>query len=143
VNCHSRIDPLGFALEHFDSIGRWRETYRDGQAIDATGTLNDGTVISELDGLMRYLRKQRASFDRNLSAKLLGYALGRSEMVSDKPLLDRMVASLKKDSRFSTLVTQIATSPQFRFQRRPELEGEPPRRTAAVAQPGRSAPEGP
>jgi hypothetical protein len=143
VSCHSRIDPLGFALEHFDSIGRWRETYRDGQAIDATGTLNDGTVISELEGLIEYLRKQRYSFDRNLSAKLLGYALGRSEMVSDKPLLDQMVASLKKDSRFSTLVTQIASSPQFRFQRRPELEGEPLRRTAAVAQPGRSASEPP
>jgi uncharacterized protein DUF1592/uncharacterized protein DUF1588/uncharacterized protein DUF1587/uncharacterized protein DUF1585/uncharacterized protein DUF1595/cbb3-type cytochrome c oxidase subunit III len=143
VNCHSRIDPLGFALEHFDSIGRWRETYRDGQAIDATGTLSDGTVISELDGLFEYLRKQRSSFDRNLSAKLLGYALGRSEMVSDRPLLDQMVASLKKDSRFSTLVTHIVSSPQFRFQRRQELEGEPPERTAAVARPGRSAAEAP
>jgi hypothetical protein len=140
VNCHSRIDPLGFALEHFDSIGRWRETYRDGQAIDASGTLNDGTVISELDGLIEYLRKRRALFDRNLSAKLLGYALGRSEMVSDRPLLDQMVAGLKKDSRFSTLVTGIVSSPQFRFQRRPELEGEPPGRTAAAAQAGRMVP---
>jgi len=142
VSCHSRIDPLGFALEHFDSIGRWRETYRDGQAIDAAGTLNDGTVISELEGLMNYLRTHRSSFDRNLSAKLLGYALGRTEMVSDRPLLDQMVASLKKDSRFSTLVTRIVSSPQFRFQRRPELEGEPRIRTAAVAQPGRVALEG-
>ena len=48
VNCHSRIDPFGFALEHFDSIGRWRETYRDGQKIDAGGTLNDGTEIVEI-----------------------------------------------------------------------------------------------
>jgi hypothetical protein len=139
VNCHSRIDPLGFALEHFDSIGRWRETYRDGQAIDATGTLNDGTVISELEGLMEYLHKQRSSFDRNLSAKLLGYALGRSEMVSDKPLLDQMVASLKKDNRFSTLVTQIISSSQFRYQRRQEVEAEPPKKTAAFTTPGNSA----
>ena len=141
VNCHARIDPLGFALEHFDSIGRWRETYRDGQGIDATGTLNDGTVIAELDGLMEYLRKQRSLFDRNLSAKLLGYALGRSEMVSDRPLLDQMVASLKKDSRFSTLVTRIVSSPQFRFQRRPQLEAARPEQTAAVAQPGRGVHE--
>jgi len=140
VNCHSRIDPFGFALEHFDSIGRWRETYRDGQAIDASGTLNDGTVISELEGLMEYLRNHRSFFDRNLSAKLLGYALGRSEMVSDRPLLDQMVASLKKDNRFSTLVTRIVSSPQFRFQRRPQLEGEPPRRTLGVAQSARSGP---
>jgi hypothetical protein len=61
-------------------------------------------------------------------------------MVSDRPLLDQMVASLKKDSRFSTLVTQIVRSPQFRFQRRQEMEREPPARTAAVAQPGHMLP---
>jgi len=92
---------------------------------------------------MEYLRKQRSSFDRNLSAKLLGYALGRSAMVSDRPLLDQMVASLKKDNRFSALITRIVSSPQFRFQRRQEQEGEPPRRTAAVAQPHRGVAEVP
>jgi hypothetical protein len=88
---------------------------------------------------MEYLHKQRSSFDRNLSAKLLGYALGRSEMVSDKPLLDQMVASLKKDNRFSTLVTQIISSSQFRYQRRQEVEAEPPKKTAAFTTPGNSA----
>jgi hypothetical protein len=52
-----------------------------------------------------------------------------------------MVASLKKDNRFSTLVTRIVSSPQFRFQRRPQLEGEPPRRTLGVAQSARSGPD--
>ena len=117
VNCHSRIDPFGFALEHFDSIGRWRKTYRDGQKIDADGRLNDGTEIVEFEGLIEYLRKYEGSFNRTLCAKLLGYALGRAEMVSDKPLLDRMTAGLNTDNRFSTLVTQIVTSPQFRYRR--------------------------
>ena len=51
VNCHSRMDPLGFAMENFDPIGRWRQRYRDGQSIDATGTLNDGAHIDGYDGL--------------------------------------------------------------------------------------------
>lgn len=50
VNCHSRIDPLGFALENFDPIGRWRDKYRDGQQIETTGTLHDGAEISGLEG---------------------------------------------------------------------------------------------
>jgi hypothetical protein len=117
VNCHSRIDPFGFALEHFDSIGRWRDTYRDGQKIDASGTLNDGTEISQFEGLIEYLRKHEPAFHRTLCAKLLGYALGRAEMITDKPLLEQMAAGLKTDNRFSTLVKQVVTSPQFRYRR--------------------------
>ena len=122
VNCHSRIDPLGFALEHFDSIGRWRETYRDGQRIDASGKLSDGTEISEFDGLIQYLHQHEALFDRTLCAKLLGYALGRAELVSDRPLLDRMTDRLRNDPRFSTLVIEIVMSTQFRNQRAQESE---------------------
>lgn len=117
ANCHSRIDPLGFALEHFDSIGRWRDTYRDGQTIETTGIMNDGTEISELEGLLHYLQRNEALFARNLSAKLLGYALGRTELVSDRPLLEQMAAGVKSDDRFSNLILQIVTSRQFRNQR--------------------------
>ncbi len=116
ANCHARFDALGFALEHFDSLGRWRETYRDGQRIDASGTLNDGTEIAELDGLMRYLKTHEDQFQRTLCAKLLGYALGRAEMVSDRPLLKEMMEAGGK-ADFSSLVTKIVTSPQFRNQR--------------------------
>lgn len=129
VNCHSRIDPLGFALEHFDSLGRWREAYRDGQKIDASGTLNDGTEICEVEGLLKYLRDHQKEFERTLSAKLLGYALGRAEQISDGPLLQQMTANLQKDPRFSKLISQIVASPQFRFQR---SEIDPPKQSAAV-----------
>ena len=90
-NCHSRIDPLGFALEHYDPIGRWRDAYRDGQKIEASGTLNDGTTVSGPDGLRDYLRREKTQFHRTISVKLLGYALGRSELASDRPLIDVMV----------------------------------------------------
>lgn len=116
-NCHQRIDPLGFALEHFDPIGRWRTTYRDGQPIDATGVLSDGTEIAGLDGLRQYLRRRQIQFERTLCVKLLGYALGRAEMASDAPLIQQMLDDLRDDGRFSRLVVQIVTSRQFGYRR--------------------------
>jgi hypothetical protein len=132
VNCHARMDPLGFALEHFDSIGRWRETYRDGQQIDASGKLNDGTEISEFEGLNSYLSKNEGLFNRTLCAKLLGYALGRAEVASDRPLLDQMTTGLNTDNRFSTLVEQIVASQQFRYRRAPGSSAAESKRVATL-----------
>jgi hypothetical protein len=117
MNCHTRIDPLGFALEHYDSLGRWRETYRDGQAIDPSGTLSDGTTISGVDGLKNYLKTQAALVRRTLCAKLVGYAFGRNESLADAQLIDEMLSSLEGDSRFSSLVVRIVASRQFREHR--------------------------
>jgi len=117
INCHSRIDPLGFALEQFDSLGRWRDAYQGGQPIDTAGVLSDGTKIADLAGLRSYLQSQQPQFERNLSGKLLAYALGRTELASDQPLIDSMLADLKDDGRFSALVVRIVTSKQFRYRR--------------------------
>jgi hypothetical protein len=117
VNCHSRIDPLGFALEHYDPIGRWRDEYRDGQPIDSAGTLHDGTEIKGLGGLKEYLRREEPRFHRNLAVKLLGYALGRAEIVTDRPLIEQLTDDLKNGGRFSDLVVRIATSRQFGYRR--------------------------
>lgn len=117
INCHARIDPLGFALEQFDPLGRWRDTYRDGQPIVASGTLSDGTEIQGLDGLKSYLRRQQPQFERLLCGKLLGYALGRAELASDRPLIQQMQSDLTAKGRLSDLVIRIATSRQFRYRR--------------------------
>lgn len=117
TNCHERIDPLGFALEPFDPIGRWRNTYRDGQEIDPSGMFGDGTTISGPDGLRDYLRREKAQFHRTISVKLLGYALGRAELASDRPLINQMAEDLGDGCRFSDLVARIVTSEQFRNQR--------------------------
>lgn len=117
ANCHSRIDPLGFALEHFDSVGRWREHYRDGQAIDDAGILSDGSRIQGMNGLHTYLADNGETFLRNLTSKLLGYALGRAELISDQPLIDQISQDLNLDSPFSELVLRIVTSRQFRTKR--------------------------
>lgn len=117
ANCHSRIDPLGFALEHFDPIGRWRETYRDGQGIDDSGELSDGSHIKGINGLRRYLDQNATVFLKNLTTKLLGYALGRGELVSDQGFIDETASSLSLDSPFSELLLKIVNSPQFKLKR--------------------------
>lgn len=124
VNCHSRMDPLGFALENFDPVGRWRETYADGQKIETSGILNTGVEIPDLQGLLQYLQENERQVNRNLSAKLLGYALGRAEIISDRPLINQMVAGIRKDDRFSNLVVQVVTSPQFLNQRGRSMDAD-------------------
>ncbi|MDA1050497.1 MAG: DUF1592 domain-containing protein [Planctomycetota bacterium] len=116
-NCHSRIDPLGFALEQYDAIGRWREEYRDGQAIEVTGELSDGSVITGTDGLREYLRDHEPLFQRTLCSKLAGYAFGRRESISDVLLIEQMMADIQAGGRFSSLVERVVHSRQFRYRR--------------------------
>lgn len=116
-NCHERIDPLGFALESYDPLGRWRESYRDGQAIETSAKLSNGNEIDGPDGLRGYLREREGLFRRTLCRKLLGYALGRRESIHDVMLVERMLEDLQDDGRFGTLVERIVTSRQFRFRR--------------------------
>ena len=105
IGCHKRIDPFGFALEGFDAIGRARKA-------DTKTTLPDGTQVNGLADLRTYLlTKRHDDFLRQFSRKLLGYALGRSIQLSDKPLIETMV---KSDLRIGTLVDLIVHSPQFR-----------------------------
>lgn len=124
ANCHARIDPLGFALENYDTIGRWRDRYRDDQPIDTSGILSDGTEISGSSGLLDYLKAHEQQFHRTLSARLLGYALGRAELASDRPLLDEMAGELKLDGKFSDLMAKVVASKQFRYRRGSESSTE-------------------
>lgn len=108
MGCHKRIDPYGFALEGFDAIGRARKA-------DTKTVLPDGTAVDGLTDLRDYLlTKRRDDFTRQFCRKLLGYALGRSVQLSDKPLIEQM---MKSDLRFGTLVEMIVSSSQFRGMR--------------------------
>lgn len=115
ANCHSRIDALGFALEQFDPLGRWRDAYRDGNPIENSGELGNGVRISGDAGLLKYLATQQPLFHQTLCRKLLAYALGRREVIGDLSLLDEMAADLARDGRLSQLVERIVTSRQFRY----------------------------
>lgn len=112
--CHERIDPLGFALESYDPIGRFRPTDEAGGKIDDTGEMMDGTKFTGLPGLRDYLKKNEPQFLTQFTRKLLGYALGRQTLPSDKKLLQQMQASLKaNDGKFSAAVLEIVKSRQF------------------------------
>jgi Protein of unknown function (DUF1588)/Protein of unknown function (DUF1592)/Protein of unknown function (DUF1585) len=114
ANCHLKIDPLGFPLERFDAVGRVRDKYPDGQAIDVTGEFADKTTISGSDGLLKYLQGKDKQVMTTLSKKMLGYALGRTVLASDRPLLADMVAA-GPNTTFSDLAIKVVTSRQFRY----------------------------
>jgi len=113
ANCHARIDPLGFSLEHFDSTGRWRDKYPDGKPVEDSGVTADKVEIDGVKGLLDYLRSKDDQVRRTLSRKLIGYALGRTVQPSDTPLIDKMLAT-GADATFSQLVGEIVASRQFR-----------------------------
>ena len=113
--CHSKIDPLGFPFEHFDAVGRWREQYQDGKPILDSAKSGDGAEIAGIEGLLSYLKKNENQVLQNFSHKLLGYALGRTMLVSDLPLIDKM--SQNGEANFSKLIQEVVTSRQFRYRR--------------------------
>ena len=119
ASCHIRMDPLGFTMEHFDAIGRWRET--DGGAqIDSTITLA-GKTIDTPRAFREALLSSGDEFVRTVAEKLLTYALGRGVDASDAPAVRRIVRQLKQDDlRWSSLVNAIVTSNQFQMRRAPD-----------------------
>jgi mono/diheme cytochrome c family protein len=123
AGCHSRIDPLGFAFEHYDPIGRRRDKEASGRPVDTKAKLKDGTEIDGIDGLRQYLLTQKKEvFTRLFCQKLLGYALGRATTLSDTAAIDEMVAALEKnDGRISAAVVAIVRSPQFRLIRSQDM----------------------
>jgi len=114
--CHVRIDPFGFALEEFDSIGRRRSRDVNEHPINTKTKVQDGSQFEGIDGLRQYLlTKQRDAVLRQFCRKLLGYALGRGVQLSDAPLLTKMQQELERNNgRFSAAVETIIGSRQFR-----------------------------
>jgi hypothetical protein len=133
AGCHTRIDPLGFPFERYDAIGRLRNNYPDGKPVDDSSVASDKTPIAGIDGLLAYLKKQEPQVLKNLSHKLLGYALGRTILASDQPLVEKMVG-LGSQATFTELATEIVQSRQFRFRR------EMPETSRAPATPPSNAP---
>jgi hypothetical protein len=116
ASCHIRIDPLGYALEAYDAIGRRRDRDLGDRPIDTSSRLRDGTELDGLDGLRQYLvTTRRDAIIHQFCRKLLGYALGRGIQLSDRPLLEEIEQTLKKkDYRFSAALEAVVSSRQFR-----------------------------
>lgn len=113
--CHAVMDPLGFGLENYDVLGRWR-TQRNGRPIDSTGTLPDGTTFEGVEGLKKQLMQRKDLFVRQLTRKMLGFALARQLTREDDCVVETIAEKLAKDEyRAQTLVLEIVKSVPFRY----------------------------
>ena len=120
ASCHRVMDPLGFALENFDGIGRWRTTTAAGTPIDAAGELADGTPVDGPASLRTALLKRPESFVTTVTEKLLTYGLGRGVEYFDAPAVRRIVREAADDDyRWSALVAGIVRSVPFQMRRTP------------------------
>jgi hypothetical protein len=121
ASCHASMDPIGFALENYDGVGKWR-TEENGAPIDASGKLPDGTQFEGLVGLKKLLLASRGDqFVSNVSEKLLTYGLGRGLEAYDMPAV-RAIArdATRENHRISALILAVVKSTPFQMRRTPE-----------------------
>jgi hypothetical protein len=118
ANCHKVLDPIGFGLENFDAIGRWRDQDDSGGKIDATGELPGGDEFNTPAELKRIIASRKDDFCRTLAGKLLSYALGHQLEGYDEIVVDQLADAVAKDDyRMQTLVVGVVTSYPFTHRR--------------------------
>jgi mono/diheme cytochrome c family protein len=116
--CHSHMDPLGFALENYDAIGRWRTT-EGTLPIDSNGQLPDGTTFSGTRELKALLRSESPQFVRGFTEKMLTYSLGRGLETYDRPAVENIAGQIEANGdRFSVLIDGIVDSLPFQMRQR-------------------------
>jgi len=114
-SCHRIMDPLGFTLENFDAVGKWR-TEDGGVPVDASGVIVDGTKVVGVAGLREVVLRYSPQFVRVATEKLMTYALGRGVEPLDMPTIRSIVrGAAPANYRFSTLVLGIVGSDQFQM----------------------------
>ena len=118
ASCHAAMDPIGFALDNFDAVGRWRTVDASGVIIDGSGTLPDGSTFDGVAGLRDVLLRQPDRFARTITENLLAYALGRSLEHYDAPAVRAIAADAgRRDYRFSQFVLGVVNSMPFRMRK--------------------------
>jgi hypothetical protein len=119
ATCHSVMDPLGFALESFDEVGRWRTVDDSGAKIDDAGSWPGGVALNGFTGLRARLLDERQQFGRTVTRKLMSYALGRELEYYDEPAVRAIArAAAAEDYRWSSIITGIVESPGFLMRRK-------------------------
>jgi hypothetical protein len=119
ASCHQMMDPLGFALENFDGLGRWRDVNgADGTAIDSSGTLPDGTPFQGPAGLREVLMSKQEIFLETFTERLLTYGLGRGVEYYDMPAIRKITHdAAENDYRWSSIITGIVHSMPFQMRK--------------------------
>jgi hypothetical protein len=120
ARCHKEIDPLGFVLENYDPVGRWRSTYpsvgkkNKGMPIDASGVMPDGTKLKDVTDLKRFLVKHPEFVTKCISEKLLTYATGRSLNYREKKIIEEIaLENIKQGNGFRDLLLELISSEVF------------------------------
>ena len=117
AGCHQLMDPVGFSLENYDAVGRWR-TFEESKPIDVSGGLPDGSKFAGVSGLQQALLGRPEVFVGTLTEKLFTYALGRGVEYYDAPAVRRVVREARaNDYRFSSLLLGIVNSAPFQMRR--------------------------
>ena len=125
ATCHQRMDPLGFGLENFDAIGRWRSEV-GGEPIDANGVLTTGEKFQGPAELKKILLAKKETFIRNVTERMLAYALGRGLEFHDRPAVKQIMTALaQQDYQSSTLILEIVKSYPFQYRRGNQTETKP------------------
>jgi len=115
ASCHARMDPIGFAMENFDAVGRWRDT-DGGNTIDASGVFPDGVKFEGMSGLKRVLLDHPDQFVDTVAGKLLMYGVGRNLQYYDAPSVRDIVRDAAKDNyTFASLILGIVKSTPFQM----------------------------
>ena len=115
--CHAAMDPLGFSLENYDAVGKWRDRFA-GEMIDASGLLPDGGAFDGRGGLQALLLERPADFVGTVTEKLMTYALGRGVEYYDMPAIRSIVRDAEADDyRWSSLILGVAASAPFQMRR--------------------------
>ncbi len=113
ASCHQRMDPLGFSLENFDAVGKWR-VEADAVPVDASAAMPDGKKFTGVDGLRSYLTDNKEEFVRTLSGKLLAYAIGRGIEYYDQPAIRKIAREAAAGNyRWSSVILGVVTSTPF------------------------------
>jgi hypothetical protein len=119
ASCHELMDPVGFGLDQYDAVGRWREREL-GTVIDPSGTLPDGSSFAGVAGLEQALLKRPDLFVSTLTEKLMTFALGRGIEHFDAPTVRQIVAEARDENyRFSELILGIVRSTPFQMRNAP------------------------
>ena len=117
-NCHKVLDPIGFGLENFDAIGRWREKNEEGLDIDSAGKLPNGRDFTSPAQLKKLLAQRERDLARNLTERLMAFALGRPLGGYDRVVIDRILENVAQEGyRARSIISEVITSYLFTYRR--------------------------
>ncbi len=132
ASCHARMDPIGFAMDNFDAVGRWRDSDA-GQVIDGSGVLPDGTKFNGVVELKKALLRHPEQFVRTVAEKLLMYGISRNVQYYDQPAVRAIVEQARASNySFASLVLGVVKSAPFQMRKSQEEPASPPAVTTAA-----------